>query len=337
MILDKKFILLEILFWLSLIVSIFLIYQSNNEQKIISISGETMGTTYSVKYLSGDDLEIKNKKIIEDILTDINQQMSHYIADSEISLFNSLNDTIWFDISEEFAYVVSSSYKYHNISNGLYDITIMPLVNLWGFGPEDFSNPPNQVAIDSVLNFIGQDLIEISKNKIRKKDPRVQIDLSSIAKGYAVDKILEYLNYEDIMVEIGGEVRVRSKNKFWKIGINTPSIENFNNDIEHIVTLDNSSLATSGNYRNFYIDENNFYHHEISPLSGYPIKSNLGSISVLTATSCMEADGLSTALYMMDMNEITNFFNNSDFEGLMIIANEDNSFDKIFSKNFPKD
>ena len=337
MILDKKFILLEILFWLSLIVSIFLIYQSNNEQKIISISGETMGSTYSVKYLSGDDLEIKNKKIIEDILTDINQQMSHYIADSEISLFNSLNDTIWFDISEEFAYVVSSSYKYHNISNGLYDITIMPLVNLWGFGPEDFSNPPNQVAIDSVLNFIGQDLIEISKNKIRKKDPRVQIDLSSIAKGYAVDKILEYLNYEDIMVEIGGEVRVRSKNKFWKIGINAPSIENFNNDIEHIVTLDNSSLATSGNYRNFYIDENNFYHHEISPLSGYPIKSNLGSISVLTATSCMEADGLSTALYMMDMNEITNFFNNSDFEGLMIIANEDNSFDKLFSENFPKD
>ena len=190
----------------------------------------------------------------------------------------------------------------------------MPLVNLWGFGPEDFSNPPNQVAIDSVLNFIGQDLIEISKNKIRKKDPRVQIDLSSIAKGYAVDKILEYLNYEDIMVEIGGEVRVKSKNKVWKIGINTPSIENFNNDIEHIVTLDNSSLATSGNYRNFYINENNFYHHEISPLSGYPIKSNLGSISVLTVTSCMEADGLSTALYMMSMDEITNFFNNSDFE-----------------------
>ena len=139
------------------------------------------------------------------------------------------------------------------------------------------------------------------------------------------------------MVEIGGEVRVRSKNKVWKIGINTPSIENFNNDIEHIVTLDNSSLATSGNYRNFYINENNFYHHEISPLSGYPIKSNLGSISVLAATSCMEADGLSTALYMMSMDEITNFFNNSDFEGLMIVANEDNSFDKIFSENFPKD
>ena len=241
------------------------------------------------------------------------------------------------DISEEFAYVVSSSYKYHSISNGLYDITVMPLVNLWGFGPEDFSNPPNQTAIDSVLSFVGQDLIEIDKDKIRKKDPRVQIDLSSIAKGYAVDKIIEYLNYEDIMVEIGGEVRVKSKNKVWKIGINTPSIENFNNDIEHIVTLDNSSLATSGNYRNFYIDENNFYHHEISPLSGYPIKSNLGSISVLTVTSCMEADGLSTALYMMNINEITNFFNNSDFEGLMIVANEDNSFDKIFSENFPKD
>ena len=213
----------------------------------------------------------------------------------------------------------------------------MPLVNLWGFGPDIFESPPSETMIDSVKAFIGQDLIEVDNQKIRKKDSRVQIDLSSIAKGYAVDKIIEYLNYEDIMVEIGGEVRVRSKNKVWKIGINTPSIENFNNDIEHIVTLDNSSLATSGNYRNFYIDENNFYHHEISPLSGYPIKSNLGSISVLAATSCMEADGLSTALYMMSMDEITNFFNNSDFEGLMIVANEDNSFDKIFSENFPKD
>jgi thiamine biosynthesis lipoprotein len=213
----------------------------------------------------------------------------------------------------------------------------MPLVNLWGFGPEIFLDIPSKTQIDSVLQFVSQDLIEIDGNKIRKKDPRVQIDLSSIAKGYAVDQIIEILDYKNIMVEIGGEVRTVSDGKLWKIGVSTPSISNFNNDVEYIVPITNHSLATSGNYRNFYIDDNkNFYHHEINPLSGYPIQSNLGSISILTTTSCMEADGLSTALYMMDAKEVKDFLDKSNFEGLMIIQNEDGSFEKIVSNNFPK-
>jgi thiamine biosynthesis lipoprotein len=213
----------------------------------------------------------------------------------------------------------------------------MPLVNLWGFGPEIFLDIPSKTQIDSVLQFISQDLIEIDGNKIRKKDPRVQIDLSSIAKGYAVDQIIEILDYENIMVEIGGEVRTLSDGKLWRIGVSAPSIDNFNYDIEYIVPITNHSLATSGNYRNFYVDDNkNFYHHEINPLSGYPIQSNLGSISILTTTSCMEADGLSTALYMMDAKEVKDFLDKSNFEGLMIVKNEDGSFEKIVSNNFPK-
>jgi thiamine biosynthesis lipoprotein len=263
--------------------------------------------------------------------------MSTYISDSEISRFNTFNDTTWFAISDEFAYVVTSSFKYYEISNGLYDITVMPLVNLWGFGPEIFLDIPSKTQIDSVLQFVSQDLIEIDGNKIKKKDPRVQIDLSSIAKGYAVDQIIEILDYKNIMVEIGGEVRTVSDGKLWKIGVSTPSISNFNNDVEYIVPITNHSLATSGNYRNFYVDDNkNFYHHEINPLSGYPIQSNLGSISVLTNTSCMEADGLSTALYMMNAKEVKDFLDQSNFEGLMIVQNEDGSFEKIFSNNFPK-
>ena len=213
----------------------------------------------------------------------------------------------------------------------------MPLVNLWGFGPEIFLDIPSKTQIDSVLQFVSQDLIEIDGNKIRKKDSRVQIDLSSIAKGYAVDQIIEILDYKNIMVEIGGEVRTISDGKLWQIGVSTPSISNFNNDVEYIVPITNHSLATSGNYRNFYVDDDKtFYHHEINPLSGYPIQSSLGSISILTNTSCMEADGLSTALYMMDTKEVKNFLDKSNFEGLMIVQNEDGSFEKIFSNNFPK-
>ena len=312
----------------------------NNTYHFPTISGNTMGTTYTVKYAtdikSNDDIK-ENRDRIEEILRDINMQMSTYIIDSEISKFNTIKNTEWMTISEDFAFVVKSSFDYYEISNGLYDITVMPLVNLWGFGPDKFSDVPTATDIDSILVFVSQDLIEIEKNKIRKKDARVQIDLSSIAKGYAVDKIIESLNYDNIFVEIGGEVRGKSNGKIWRVGINTPSIDNISNAIEYVASIKNASIATSGNYRNFYIDKDNrFYHHEINPLTGYPIMSQLASISVFAETSCMEADGLATALYMMETNDINNFFEETDFEGLMILVDPDMSFKQIVSENFPK-
>ena len=334
MILVKKY---SLPLWLFLFCLFTIFSTSCAEKEFHEFSGETMGTNYTIKYSAKLSNQSNNKNKVDQLLEDINNQMSTYISDSEISRFNTFNDTTWFAISDEFAYVIVSSFKYYEISNGLYDITVMPLVNLWGFGPEIFLDIPSKTQIDSVLQFISQDLIEIDGNKIRKKDPRVQIDLSSIAKGYAVDQIIEILDYENIMVEIGGEVRTLSDGKLWRIGVSAPSIDNFNYDIEYIVPITNHSLATSGNYRNFYIDDNkNFYHHEINPLSGYPIQSNLGSISILTTTSCMEADGLSTALYMMDAKEVKDFLDKSNFEGLMIVKNEDGSFEKIVSNNFPK-
>ena len=334
MILVKKY---SLPLWLFLFCLFTIFSTSCAEKEFHEFSGETMGTNYTIKYSAKLSNQSNNKNKVNQVLDNINNQMSTYISDSEISRFNTFNDTTWFAISDEFAYVIVSSFKYYEISNGLYDITVMPLVNLWGFGPEIFLDIPSKTQIDSVLQFISQDLIEIDGNKIRKKDPRVQIDLSSIAKGYAVDQIIEILDYENIMVEIGGEVRTLSDGKLWRIGVSAPSIDNFNYDIEYIVPITNHSLATSGNYRNFYVDDNkNFYHHEINPLSGYPIQSNLGSISILTTTSCMEADGLSTALYMMDAKEVKDFLDKSNFEGLMIVKNEDGSFEKIVSNNFPK-
>ena len=333
--LDKRYSLFFLFF-------IFLSCSSDKRHENYTpvISGYTMGTTYTVKYLTNiqDNEEVlRNKNTIEHILKEINMEMSTYIVDSEISQFNRMKTTDWMPISEDFAFVVQSSFDYNKISNGLYDITVMPLVNLWGFGPDKFIDIPKDTEIDSVLMFVGQDLIELKDNNIRKKDPRVQIDLSSIAKGYAVDKIIESLNYENIFVEIGGEVRSKSNDKIWKVGISTPSIDNISNAVEYIAPIKNASIATSGNYRNFYIDEDNrFYHHEINPLTGYPIMSKLASISVLAETSCMEADGLSTALYMMEAEDIKNFFKETDFEGLMIFIEPDMSFKKILSDNFPK-
>lgn len=312
---------------------------TNNIDEIVSILGRTMGTTYSVKYTTGiknnDDIK-ENKNKIEEILRNVNMQMSTYIPESEISQFNRMRSTQWMNISEDFAFVVQSSFEYYKMSGGLYDITVMPLVNLWGFGPDKFIDTPSTTNIDSVLAFVGQDLIEIESGRIRKKDSRVQIDLSSIAKGFAVDKIIESLNYDNIFVEIGGEVRSKSDKKIWKVGINTPSIDNISNEIEYIAPIKNGSIATSGNYRNFYIDKDNrFYHHEINPLTGYPIMSKLASISIFTQTSCMEADGLATALYMMEMSDINSFFQDTDIEGLMILVEPDMSFKQVVSQDFP--
>lgn len=312
---------------------------TNNIDEIVSILGRTMGTTYSVKYTTGiknnDDIK-ENKNKIEEILRNVNMQMSTYIPESEISQFNRMRNTEWVNISEDFAFVVQSSFEYYKMSGGLYDITVMPLVNLWGFGPDKFIDTPSTTNIDSVLAFVGQDLIEIESGRIRKKDSRVQIDLSSIAKGFAVDKIIESLNYDNIFVEIGGEVRSKSDKKIWKVGINTPSIDNISNEIEYIAPIKNGSIATSGNYRNFYIDKDNrFYHHEINPLTGYPIMSKLASISIFTQTSCMEADGLATALYMMEMSDINSFFQDTDIEGLMILVEPDMSFKQVVSQDFP--
>ena len=320
---------------------ILLIFSCSSPQKeIVSIKGNTMGTTYNVKFLpiTNNPIEIEeNYIIIEKILKDINQQMSTYIPSSEISTFNQLQSTDWFKISEDFSNVLKKSFNYYEMSDGHYDITVMPLVNLWGFGPEIFESPPTQALIDSVMIFIGQDLIELENQKIRKKDPRVQIDLSSIAKGYAVDKIFNTLNkYEDLFIEIGGEIRTRSKNKDWKIGINTPSITNFENDIELVITLNNLSIATSGNYRNFYIIDDKFYHHEINPKTGYPISSNLGSISIISDESCLDADGLSTMFYTIEKDLASDMVENLDnIESLSIIVNSDKTFTKVFSSNFP--
>ena len=320
---------------------ILLLFSCSSPQKeIVSIKGNTMGTTYSVKFFptTNNPIEIEeNYIIIEKILKDINQQMSTYIPSSEISTFNQLQSTDWFKISEDFSNVLKKSFNYYEMSDGHYDVTVMPLVNLWGFGPEIFESPPTQALIDSVMIFIGQDLIELENQKIRKKDPRVQIDLSSIAKGYAVDKIFNTLNkYEDLFIEIGGEIRTRSKNKDWKIGINTPSVTNFENDIELVITLNNLSIATSGNYRNFYIIDDKFYHHEINPKTGYPISSNLGSISIISDKSCLDADGLSTMFYTIEKDLASDMVEDLDnVESLSIIVNSDKTFTKVFSSNFP--
>ena len=275
-------------------------------KKVFSFSGFTMGTSYNIKIVEDSIFQKKDySKIVkfgvDSLLKKVNRQMSTFITDSEISLFNSFADTSWFPISKEFAYVVKSAIFIGDTTNGALDVTVGPLVNLWGFGPTgEITNLPDsqEVKLMKSLTGLGKIKVQLNPPAIKKAMPYMYLDLSAIAKGYGVDKVSEYffqLGLMNFMVEIGGEVRangINQNNEYWRIGI---SIPNNSGGIEKVVSLNNMSLATSGDYHNFFMKNGKRYSHTINPRTGYPITHHLASVSVIAKT-CMMADGYATAL-----------------------------------------
>ena len=266
-------------------------------------SGETMGTTYSIKIAD----EVPNKKLlkkeIDSTLAEVNLEMSTYIPQSEILRFNKFRDTVWFSVSKDFAYVVKTALQVSKISDGYYDITVGPLVNLWGFGPTKKKEiVPTQAEIDSVKNFIGYKLIKARENPpaIKKLKAEVYIDLSSIAKGFGVDKITELLiskGFKNCLVEIGGELRASGKKangENWLVGVENPN----KRSVITAVELNNASIATSGDYLNYFEYEGKRYSHTINPKTGRPITHKLASVSVI-AKNCALADAYATAIDVM--------------------------------------
>ncbi|NOX17563.1 MAG: FAD:protein FMN transferase [Chlorobi bacterium] len=272
----------------------------------ITFSGKTMGTSYSIKVELPDSSGIAKKSEmitigVNNVLQSVDRMMSTYKVDSEVSRFNNFTDTNWFPISKEFAKVVSAALEIGKASNGALDITVEPLVNLWGFGPKEKRiTIPDSQEVKTLLNITGIDKIKIGENPtaIKKSIPETEIDLSSIAKGYGVDKAAEYLlknGYNNFMVEVGGEVRASGKNanfEEWNIGVSNPVDRN---KIIKVVQLSADALATSGDYYNYFEYRGKIYSHTIDPTTGYPVTHNLVSVSVIH-NSCMYADGYATAI-----------------------------------------
>ena len=265
-----------------------------------------MGTTYSVAIASESIDSIYIHSNIDLILNDINQQMSTYIDTSAISIFNTLpaGDSLY--IGSDFMFVLNQSVYFNSITSGAFDPTIKPLVELWGFGENgSIISIPNDKDISSAINQLGIDRILIKDNSVIKiKD--VNIDFSAIAKGYAVDKISDFLSNEyfpNHMVEIGGEVRVsglKENQKPWTIGVQNPGIKE--NSTFLALSLSNKGMATSGNYRNYFDLDGKRYSHIISPISGYPVDNKILSVTVIS-DSCMDSDALATALMVMNIED----------------------------------
>jgi len=271
------------------------------------LSGATMGTTYQIK-ISQWPAGLERQKVerdIADILDRINQQMSTYRPGSELSQFNVCDTGRPYNVSEDTLNVVDTALAISRLTDGAFDPSICPLVDLWGFGSgESKHNIPAQNLIDKTLAEIGYQklLTQPRPAALSKQQQGLRIDLSGIAKGFGVDKVAEYLehiNIEYYLVEIGGELRGRGysrRGEEWRVGIEKP--DGATNNIQRLVHLNGGGLATSGDYRIFFQLGESKYSHILDPRNGHPVGHGLASVTVV-ADSCMQADGLSTALMVL--------------------------------------
>jgi thiamine biosynthesis lipoprotein len=266
----------------------------------VKIEGETMATTYHITYF---DKEQRNfKKEIDSILVLVNQSINNYNPNSEISVFNK---SASFRFALPYLYrpikVASEVFAY---SDGAFDPTVMPLVNLWGFGYKKV-NRPDSSKVDSIRNLIGFDKIKFNTDSIWKLEPRTQLDFGGIGQGYGADVISDYLKLKGIrnmLVELGGEGMAVGKNlqsgKAWEIGILDPNSTSENQFFKAIVWLEDKSFTTSGNYFNYREVDGKKYSHTIDPATGYPTTRAILSASVF-AEDATTADAWGTAIMVM--------------------------------------
>jgi FAD:protein FMN transferase len=313
-------------------------------KKEMLITGQTMATTYHVKVITGPFKRSGRLKAqINRRLQQINSCMSTFQSESEISRFNSrLSTESFMTVSEDFFNVLKKASFIYEWTGGAWDGTVLPLVDLWGFGKNGaLKKPPHQAEIAKILHHIGFSNIKISPDRtVLKTDSLTMLDLASIAKGFAVDQVaalLEKNGFHQFLVEIGGEIYasgVRKDGRPWQIGINVPDRRAGHQDVYRVVALQNRAMATSGDYRNYFEDNGRFYSHIIDPRTGYPVSNGIVSATVLSK-KCSIADGLATALMVMDIKSGIDLINRLDgIECFIIKKFESKKLQNYFSKNF---
>ncbi|MFQ3210069.1 MAG: thiamine biosynthesis lipoprotein [Colwellia sp.] len=324
----------------ALVLALSACFPSNNTgQEEILLQGRTMGTTYNIKVVgTNEQVEALNlQQKIDDLLKQVNQEMSTYIKSSEISTFNQSSSTEAIEVSPGFARVLKESIRLGQLSEGKLDVTVGPLVNLWGFGPEQRPDKvPSEELLAATKKRVGLQHLVLEGNLLAKRIPDLYIDLSTIAKGYGVDVVAELIEKNGIanyLVEIGGELRLKgfkSTGELWAIAIEKP-LTNERSVQEVIIPRDNA-VATSGDYRIYFEANGVRFSHIIDPATGKPINHKLVSVTVIHPSS-MTADGLSTALMVMGMEKGIAFATENNLAALFISKTE-NGFDEQFTVKF---
>ena len=297
----------------------------------IKFDGKAQGTTYHITYYDEQNRNLQPE--IEKILTNFDKSVSTYIPNSIISRINSNEKNVIVD--DYFIACFEKAKEVWKNTNGAFDPTVYPLVNAWGFGPKKKQKIEHE-KIDSILKFVGFDLIKLKERKVIKKDPRVSLDFNAFAQGYSVDVVSNFLISQDItsfIVEIGGEVYAKGKKingNNWTIGIEKP-IDNKDseNPLKAIVKLEDLAIATSGDYRRFVVENGVKYAHHIDPKTGYPTKNNLLSASVF-AKQCIASDANATGILVMGLEKAKVFLEQHKELEAYIIYSDDNGNYQIF-------
>ncbi|WP_304197383.1 FAD:protein FMN transferase [Flavobacterium alvei] len=299
-----------------------------SQQDPIKVFGEAQGTTYHITYF-----DVQNRYFqpeIVQLLKDFDLSVSTYIPNSIISRINANEKNVIVD--KYFTACFKKAKEVWKNTNGAFDPTVYPLVNAYGFGPGK-KQKIEKSKIDSILKFVGFQLIELKGNKIVKKDPRVALDFNAFAQGYSVDVVSDFLNSKGItayIVEIGGEVYAKGKKpngKNWTIGIEKP-IDNkeSENPFKAIVKLENLAIATSGNYRRFIIEDGVKYAHHIDPKTGYPTKNNLLSASIF-AKECISSDANATGVLVLGLDKAKVFLQkHPELQAYLIYSDEKGNY-----------
>ena len=311
-------------------------------EKKITVSGKTMGTYYHITVMAKKLLNPSLLKLkIDKRLNMVNQSMSTYMKNSEISRFNDAPPNTPVRISNDFITVFKTAASLHNQTRGAWDGTVKPLVDLWGFGKHKVpEHIPSQRVIEKKLALTGFHKINISEHNLVKTISGITLDLGSIAKGFGVDavsRLLTHLGHKNHLVEIGGEIMavgVKTKNIPWTVGISRPEKKFSAQTLYKVINLKNQAMATSGDYRNFITLNGKTYSHVINPETGFPVNNHVVSTSVI-APDCTFADGLATALMVMGPEKGIKLVNTlSSTECLIVVRKADGALRDFFSKDF---
>jgi FAD:protein FMN transferase len=295
-----------------------------------NFAGFVQGTTYSMVFENNGKLNPQNLKLeVEKILHDFDLSLSLYVDSSILSKVNRNEDVI---PDEYFLEAFKRSAEIAEMTNGAFDITVGPFVKAWGFGPDSQKNF-SEIKRDSLMKLVGMDKVKIKDGRVIKTDPGINLDFNAIAQGYSVDIISNYFNCKGIksyLIEIGGEVRVKGDKHgvLWRIGIDRPEDNNNTpgNDLQAVISLKDRSLATSGNYRKFYVENGIKYSHTIDPRTGYPARNQLLSATII-ANDCATADGIATACMVVGKEKTIEFLGfHPEFDAFLVYSDDSGDY-----------
>lgn len=324
---------------LTFILSLLLLSCKSDKSDVqfVQNQGEVFGTTYNIQYESETDFHNE----LKDVFTTVNQSLSTYIPDSDISRINRGDTTVVID--ENLKKVFTTSKELWELTNGYFDPTVGPLTNAYGFGPDGTLDGIDSAQVDSIRQFVGFDKLKLnSNNQLVKQNKKIFIDFNAIAKGYAIDllgKALEKNKVENYLIELGGELLGKGTNtksgKNWVVAIDDPTQTEERTLIKKLQLIDRA-MATSGNYRKTRIDPISKvkYVHTVNPKTGWPKKSNVLSVSVL-AENCMLADAYATTFMVMERKEIQSFLEKeSELDVYVIYIDENNTIQEWLTPGF---